>query len=172
MGLVTTDPASGVIKITSLAALLMTDDDSEEDEELLAVPPPLVPRQPERTRAAVRTMKESEGVRMARYYDKLSLSATSMKKTSHHPVARLLGGAYAHLQHGIDQLIEWSVTKMKQAEPDVIEVETPSTKKRNPYLRSAEKVVRGTFGFIGTLAESYFTKYRQLKAQETKNGNK
>lgn len=60
---------------------------------------------------------------------------------------------------------------MKKAEPDVIEAETPEAKKKNPYLRNAERLVRGTFGFIGTLAESYFSKYRELKAQETKNGS-
>lgn len=94
------------------------------------------------------------------------------KSPLHHPIARFLGKSYAHVQHGIDQLIEWSVTKMKQAEPDVIEVDTVATKKKNLYLRNAERLVRGTFGFVGTLAESYFNKYRELKAHETKNGIK
>lgn len=124
--------------------------------------------------ASTRIKERARGrgeVRINIEYDKIPFSTMSMTKRSRHPVASFLGKGYAHVQHGIDQLTEWGVAKLKQAEAhDIIEVETKATHTRGRYLRSAEKVVRSTFGFIGTFAESYFDKYRQLKTNQSKAG--
>jgi len=80
-----------------------------------------------------------------------------------HPFARIIGNSYAHLQHSLDELIEWSVVKLKN-------VDTPRQTKEpvqgNRYLRFTGKAFRSTLGFLGTMTESYFTKYRDLKSQE------
>jgi len=81
-----------------------------------------------------------------------------------HPLARFLGTTYAHVQHGLDQLIEWSVSKLKDVDARP-KKEVPPTK-GNPAVHVTMKVVRGALGFIGTGFETYFTKYRELKTGE------
>ena len=86
---------------------------------------------------------------------------------SKHRIATFIGKSYAHVQHGLDCLLEWGVTKMKQAEP----VPPDRRNNANRYVHLAETAVRGTLGFIGTMATSYFEKYRELKASEKDAGH-
>lgn len=83
-----------------------------------------------------------------------------------HPFAQFLGKSYAHFQHGLDQFIEWSVSKLKNAETPPSPVRATKEKAGNKYIALVGTTVRGTLGFIGTACETYFVKYRELKTSE------
>jgi len=75
-------------------------------------------------------------------------------------VARLLGNAYAHLQHGIDRGIEWGFSKMQEQAADA-----PRAKKQKPKgtLGNVFAFGKGFVGVIGEAGEAYYRTYEELK---------
>ena len=71
-------------------------------------------------------------------------------------VARVIGKGYAHVQHGIDRVVEWGFMRMKeQGDTQPKEAKTVTEK--------AASVGRGVLGFLGTLGDTYYRTYEDLK---------
>lgn len=74
-------------------------------------------------------------------------------------IARLLGNAYAHVQHGIDKAIEWGfMTMEKQAH-----AEAKTTKKPKGVAGNIGAFARGFFGVLGEAGGAYYRTYEALK---------
>jgi hypothetical protein len=74
-------------------------------------------------------------------------------------LARLLGNAYAHVQHGIDRGIEWGFAKMEEQAKDV-------SKKRSEakgVVANVAGFARGFFGVLGEAGSAYYRTYEELK---------
>lgn len=75
-------------------------------------------------------------------------------------VASTVGKGFAHVQHLTDKVIGWGLKKMKETgESEPIGDNTKAAGK-------AEKAVRGTLKFFGTLGDAYYTKYEELKKDD------
>ena len=71
-------------------------------------------------------------------------------------VARVIGKGYAHVQHGMDRVVEWGFARLKeQGDTQSDEAKTVSEK--------AASVGRGVLGFLGTLGDTYYKTYGDLK---------
>ena len=79
-------------------------------------------------------------------------------------VARVLGKGWAHVQHGMDRVIQWGMHRIKVASaPDAV-VEVPTPKKT--AIRRIGSGVRTGLRFLGTLGETYFDEYEKLKRKK------
>lgn len=76
--------------------------------------------------------------------------------------AIVIGKGFAHVQHLTDRVIGWGLKKMKETG------EAPPSAKNDKAAGKAEKAVRGTLKFFGTMGDAYYTKYEELKK---KNGH-
>lgn len=74
-------------------------------------------------------------------------------------VARLLGKAYAHVQHGIDRGIEWGFQRMEEQAKAV-----PKRKKKaKGVVGNVTAFARGFFGVLGEAGSAYYRTYEDLK---------
>ena len=76
-------------------------------------------------------------------------------------MAALIGGSFAHLQHGIDRLTEWGFSKMRQIPP-----EEKSSKTGTLPIASPSRLLRlgrGAVRFLGIAGEEYYKTYEELK---------
>jgi len=79
--------------------------------------------------------------------------------------ARSAGNGLAHLQDTVDHICEWGFARMK------IVGDTPAKKKlknENKYIYKAKKAGRGVLSFFGTVGDSYYSKYEDLKREKEK----
>lgn len=79
--------------------------------------------------------------------------------------AKLLGGSYAYVQHGMDRVIEWGFAEMRKA------ADTPEKPKQEPqseYVAKAKKIAKGTAKFVSSTVSAYYDTYRDLKKGEGK----
>lgn len=79
-------------------------------------------------------------------------------------IADFLGSGYAHLQHGIDRLIGWGFSKMKESGTEEEKVHSFES----PYLNAAARAGKGALRFVGNMGEAYFHTYEELKKKNTK----
>ena len=77
-------------------------------------------------------------------------------------LARLLGNAYAHVQHGIDKTIEWGFATMEK------QAKAAPKKKAKPegVAGNAAAFARGFFGVLGEAGSAYFRTYEELKKRQ------
>lgn len=85
------------------------------------------------------------------------------KKEEEPTLASLVGDSFALIQHGIDHVIDWGFSKMKESEKEL----PPVQKIKNPYLRGAAKAGRGFLGFIASAGTSYYKTYNELKKTDS-----
>ena len=81
--------------------------------------------------------------------------------------AKLLGGTYAYLQHGMDKVIEWGFAEMRKA------ADAPAPKKapkepENEYIARAKKLAKGAARFASSTVSAYYDTYRDLKKKDGK----
>lgn len=74
-------------------------------------------------------------------------------------IARLLGNGYAHVQHRIDQGIEWGFMKMEEQ----AKVAPKNVKKSKGVMGKTAAFARGFFGVLGEAGGAYFKTYSELK---------
>lgn len=74
-------------------------------------------------------------------------------------MAELLGESFALLQHGIDKVIDWGFSKMREIPPQEKEEQTI----KNPALRSLANAGRGIARFFGSAGSAYYRSYEELK---------
>lgn len=74
-------------------------------------------------------------------------------------VARLLGNAYAHVQHGMDRAIEWGFAKMEEQ----AKVAPKKRKKPTGVVGNVAGFARGFFGVVGEAGSAYYRTYEELK---------
>lgn len=72
-------------------------------------------------------------------------------------LARLLGNAYAHVQHGIDRGIEWGFATMEK------QAKASPKKKPTGVAGNALGFAKGFFSVIGEAGTAYFKTYEELK---------
>lgn len=72
----------------------------------------------------------------------------------------MIGHGYAHVQHGMDLVIEWGFKKIKETEK---QQKADTIEQKPTYTGRVKTAARGVFGFIGTAGQSYFAKYEELK---------
>lgn len=89
-----------------------------------------------------------------------------MPKKEEPTLASLVGDSFALIQHGIDHVIDWGFSKMKESEKEM----PPVKKIKNPYVRNAAKVGRGVLHFFGSAGQAYYKTYTELK--KTGSGKK
>ncbi len=78
-------------------------------------------------------------------------------------VARLVGNSYAHVQHGIDVLIEWGFATMeKQAKA----APKKSKKQQKGIAGNVAGFARGFFGVLGEAGGAYYRTYSELKTKQ------
>jgi len=85
-----------------------------------------------------------------------------MKRT----IASNIGCGLAHIQHTIDRSVGWAFHSMRSAG------ESKLKKKRNEnkYIFGIKKGGKKTLVFLGTLVDSFYEKYDDLKTRETQEG--
>ena len=76
--------------------------------------------------------------------------------------AKTLGSFLAHVQDATDRVCVWGFERLKKAgaEPKVPE-------RGNPYVVTAKRLGKGTLSFLGTLGDSYFKEYENLKKRRS-----
>ena len=74
-------------------------------------------------------------------------------------LAATLGKGYAHVQHGMDRVIMWSLRQMRNAAKD----DRAERRQKEGRVRRA---ARGIFSFVGTVGDSYYTTYEELKGKK------
>lgn len=74
--------------------------------------------------------------------------------------SELLGSSLAIAQHGIDLASGALFKRLKKTN-----VDTPKTKAKNKWIRSAGNFTRGFIGFIGKTGDAYMTTYEKLKKE-------
>lgn len=79
-------------------------------------------------------------------------------------MAALLGKTFALVQHGMDKVIEWGFSKIKD-----IPKEGGEKKIENPALRNAAKAGRGVLRFFGGMGKAYYEYYEELKKHSKTN---
>jgi len=77
----------------------------------------------------------------------------------------LIGQSFAILQHGLDRVVDWGFSKMKETGdmPD-----TEVKKIDNPYLRRAAAFGKSTLKFLGNAGDAYYRTYEELKKDGSK----
>jgi hypothetical protein len=84
-----------------------------------------------------------------------------MKLGSSKAWAKTLGTGLANVQHGMDKLVIFGFKSLKKAGKSP---EIGLTK--NKYLRQMKTAGRATLSFFGTLGDSFYNEYEELKKQE------
>ncbi len=77
-------------------------------------------------------------------------------------VARLLGNSYAHVQHGIDVLIEWGFKTMEEQ----AKTAPKNGKKQTGVAGNIGAFAKGFFGALGEGGQAYFRTYEELKKKQ------
>ena len=81
------------------------------------------------------------------------------KKAQQDPkLTHLLGKGCAHIQDGLDQVVDWGFKKLKKLE------ETPPKKDEHEFLKATRK----DGGFIGELGTEYYKEYEKIKHERSK----
>ncbi|MBT4119950.1 MAG: hypothetical protein HOG89_00575 [Candidatus Peribacter sp.] len=84
-----------------------------------------------------------------------------MKLGSSKAWAKTLGSGLAQVQHATDKLVVFGFKSLKKAG------KTPNKDKtKNKYIKSAKTAGRTTLSFLGTLGDSFYNEYEELKKQE------
>lgn len=73
--------------------------------------------------------------------------------------ASMIGHGFAHLQDGIDMIVDFGFKQLKKAGDHKVENE----KSQNPYVVHAKKFGLGATKFLGILGDEYYKKYAELK---------
>lgn len=81
------------------------------------------------------------------------------KKTSR---AHLLGHGLAHVQHSIDRVCLVGFHTMRE----MGHVSKKKSDGKHLYKEHAKKAGKGMLRFLGSLGESYYEKYEELKGKE------
>ena len=84
-----------------------------------------------------------------------------MKLGSSKAWARTLGSGLAQVQHGMDKVVVFGFKTLKNAGKS-----PKKDKTRNKYLKNVKKAGRSTLSFFGTLGDSFYNEYEDLKKQE------
>lgn len=77
-------------------------------------------------------------------------------------IARLAGKSYAYVQHGMDRVIAFGFAAMRQAGED-----TAAPAKSRGIASRVGQAGRGLLGFLGTMGDTYFRTYEELKHRRT-----
>lgn len=85
-----------------------------------------------------------------------------MKLGSAQAWARTLGAGLAHIQNGVDHVIEYGFGKLKDLDTTPKKHNQPA----NRLVRGVFSVLGGTAKFIGMLGDSYFKAYEELKRKK------
>lgn len=78
-------------------------------------------------------------------------------------LARLLGNAYAHVQHGIDVAIEWGFRKMEEQAKSAPK---KGAKKPTGVAGNVAGFAKGFFSVLGEAGGAYFRTYSDLKKRK------
>lgn len=78
------------------------------------------------------------------------------------PIAELIGFTYAHLQNGIDHVVDWGLQRMREVGKNDVQ-----TQKKEPSSK-AVKAAKGTLRFLGETGDAYFRTYEKLKSKSGK----
>ena len=84
-----------------------------------------------------------------------------MKLGSSKAWAKTLGSGLAQVQHGCDKLILFGFKSLKKAGK-----QPRKDKTKNKYMKKAKSAGRTTLSFLGTLGDSFYNEYEDLKKQE------
>jgi len=88
-----------------------------------------------------------------------------MKRDKGNFWANCIGHCLAHLQNGVDDICEWGFEKMRS----VGDMPAPTGKKHeNKYVHNVKKLTKGVLFFIGTVGNSFYDKYEELKSEDSK----
>lgn len=94
---------------------------------------------------------------------------TNKRTTPEDPtLAEVVGGGFAVLQHGIDKVVTWGFSKMK----DVQQNTNPDADIANPHLKKAAKIGRGLMGFIADAGQAYYSSYEEMKRKSATKKSK
>jgi len=81
-----------------------------------------------------------------------------MKLGSSKAWAKTLGSGLAHIQHATDKVVVYGLKSMKKAGKTPQKDQT-----KNKYLKTAKTAGRTTLSFFGTLGDSFYNEYEELK---------
>ncbi|MDA1293026.1 MAG: hypothetical protein O3A81_04575 [bacterium] len=81
-----------------------------------------------------------------------------MKLGSSKAWAKTLGSGLAHIQHATDKVVVYGLKSMQKVSK---EPKIDTTK--NKYLKKVKTVGRTTVSFFGTLGDSFYNEYEELK---------
>lgn len=85
------------------------------------------------------------------------------KKPTNSGWAKLIGHGFAHLQNGIDEIVDIGFTVMKKVGDDSKDKPAKDT---DSYGTKAGRLAKGALRFFGTMGDSYYKKYEELKAEK------
>ena len=81
-----------------------------------------------------------------------------MKLGSSKAWAKTPGSGLANVQHGMDKLVVFGFKTLKQAGKS-----PKKDKTKNKYIKHVKKAGRSTLSFFGTLGDSFYDEYEELK---------
>lgn len=81
-----------------------------------------------------------------------------MKLGSSKAWAKTLGAGLAQLQHATDKVIVYGLKSLQK-----VSAEPKKDTTKNKYLKKAKTAGRTTLSFFGTLGDSFYNEYEELK---------
>lgn len=81
-----------------------------------------------------------------------------MKLGSSKAWAKTLGSGLAHIQHATDKVVVYGLKSMKKAGAQPKKDQT-----KNKYVKKVKTAGRTTLSFLGTLGDSFYNEYEELK---------
>jgi hypothetical protein len=80
--------------------------------------------------------------------------------------AKLIGGGYAYVQHGMDKVIEWGFAKMRDVSEEPEKAAKADAEPGNPHIANAKRLGKKAMHFASSAVHAYYDTYRELKKKD------